>query len=88
MRKELLIPELADATLPGVPLVEIAGYQRVLVEHHRGISEYTTDQICLNVKFGQIRIAGSKLEIARMTREQLVITGFIENVSIFRRSNI
>ena len=77
--------DLPDECIPGLPLVELYGNTRVLVEHHRGISEYTAEQICLNVKFGQIRIYGSKLVIARMTREQLVITGLIEGVSICRR---
>ena len=66
-------------------LVEVAGDCRVLIEGHRGIRQYQKDCICVNVKFGSVRICGNALEIARMTREQLVICGRITAVSLHRR---
>ena len=71
--------------MPGVPLIEIAGHRRVLIEHHCGVSEYGREKICVKVKFGQISIMGSGLELARMTREQLIITGCVTAVNLIRR---
>lgn len=71
--------------VPGLPLVEIAGQGRVLIENHRGVCGYGRDQICIRVKYGQIAVRGCGLELARMTKEQLVITGQIESVNLIRR---
>lgn len=74
--------DLPDAPLPGMPLVEIFGKERVLIENHQGVTQYGRETICIKVKFGQICIAGCDLELARMTKEQLVITGRIDGISL------
>lgn len=75
---------LSDA-LPGMPLVEIIGNNRVLVENHKGVSAYCTDRILIKVAHGQICICGSCMKIAYMSRQRLVITGKVETVSLCNR---
>lgn len=77
--------DLNDEPLPGVPLVEIAGDSRVLIEHHFGVTQYGRCQICVRVKYGLVVVQGTRLELARMTKQQLVITGCIECVKLERR---
>ena len=71
--------------MPGVPLVEIAGSGRVLIENHRGVICYGTEQIQVRVNYGQISVMGSGLELARMSRVRLVITGKIHSVNLLGR---
>lgn len=71
--------------LPGQPIVEVVGNQRVLIENHCGIKVYSREEIVANVKFGRICVCGSALEIARMTKEQLVIRGEINGIAFHRR---
>ena len=68
--------------VPGLPLVEIAGQRRVLIENHRGVSCYGAEQIRVRVKYGEISVSGTGLELARMTGQQLVITGNIHCVHL------
>jgi sporulation protein YqfC len=77
--------DLNDEPLPGVPLVEIAGDSRVLIEHHFGVTQYGRCQICVRVKYGLVVVLGTRLELARMTKQHLVITGCIECVKLERR---
>lgn len=77
--------ELSPEPVPGLPLVEISGQRRVLIENHRGVSGYGREQICIRVNYGEISVRGCGLELARMSREQLVITGRIDCVSLIRR---
>lgn len=77
--------DLPSQPLPGLPLVEISGDKRVLIENHRGVTQYGRDKICVKVKSGQIMVQGCDLEMARMTRDQLVICGRIDCVSFLRR---
>ena len=76
--------DLQDEPIPGLPLIEIAGDRRVLIENHRGVVEYGTQTIRVNVKFGQVCICGNGLELARMTRGQLVVCGYVEAVHLNR----
>ncbi len=77
--------DLPGESLPGQPLVELAGDQRVLIENHMGVTEYGADQIRVQVRYGQIRVCGEGMELARMTKEQLVIAGRIDSVTLIRR---
>ena len=77
--------ELPSESMPGLPLVEIAGDRRVLVENHGGVCQYGPEQICVRVKYGIVSVRGRGLEIAKLSREQLVISGRIDCVNLNRR---
>ena len=77
--------DFASETLPGLPIVELAGEGRVLIENHFGVKAYTRERIVIKVKYGCVNVCGSHLEILRMTRDQLVICGRIDSVSLQRR---
>ncbi len=78
--------DLPGESLPGQPLVEISGESRVLIENHGGVTAYGREEICVKVKFGSIQIRGSGLELARMTRQQLIVCGKIDAVTLCRRN--
>ena len=78
--------ELTDELLPGVPIVEIAGGSRVLIERHRGVTEYSLERICVKVSYGTVCILGCGLELTCMTGSQLVISGKIACVQLQRRT--
>lgn len=65
-----------------VPIVEMLGNKRVLIECHRGVMAYSGCEISVRTECGTYSVRGNKLEIAKMTKFQLVITGNIESVSI------
>ena len=77
--------DLPAEPLPGVPVVELAGDRRVLIERHGGVTEYSGERICVKVRYGLVCICGCGLELACMTREQLVVTGRIDAVQLQRR---
>lgn len=78
--------DLATESIPGIPLVEILGCQRVLIENHKGLTMYGCNEIRVKVSYGQLSICGSGLELARMTKQQLIITGQIDGLSLLRRA--
>lgn len=80
--------EVLDEPMPTLPLVEIAGNTRVLVENHMGITQYGCDSIRIKVKYGAICVEGSNLELTQMTRGQLVICGCIEAVRLYRGESL
>lgn len=76
--------ELPAEPLPGQTLVELAGDQRVLIERHMGVTQYGCNEILVKVSFGYVQVCGCALELARMSKQQLVITGRINGVSLHR----
>ena len=77
--------DLPGEPLPGLPVVELAGDNRVLIERHGGVCEYGQERIRVNVRYGQVCICGFRLRLVHMTGEQLVIAGRIDSVSLIRR---
>lgn len=81
----MLQPISIDGAVPfAVPIIEIAGENRVLIEHHLGVTQYGTEQICVKVQYGFITIKGYQLELMHMTKQRVVIHGQIECVFLQR----
>lgn len=76
--------DLPGEAVPGLPLVEIFGEHRVLIENHKGVIGYGCSEICVKVKFGVLKISGNSLTLSRMTKQQLVISGTIDSVCLCR----
>ena len=70
-----------------VPLIELYGCKRILVENHCGVLEYTENLICIKIKCGQVCVCGCNLNLAMMSRERLVICGKIESVHMKEAHN-
>ena len=77
--------DIAADLIPGVPLVELAGDRRVLVENHCGVTEYGIHKICVSVSYGCLWVEGEQLKLSHMSRENLVICGKIHNISLVRK---
>ena len=74
--------ELPKELYTGNPKMVILGFGEVIVENHKGILEYEDDYIKLKTNIGIINIDGSDLHLAKMTEDNLSITGKISNISI------
>ena len=68
-------------------ILEIAGDRRILIENHMGVITYGQEQIIVKVKYGSVSICGCSLEIAHMSKEQLVVLGNIQNILLQRREH-
>lgn len=77
--------DLLMEPIPGQPIVEIAGDRRVLIENHFGVKVYGQEKIVVKVRYGHVCVGGCGLELLRMNREQLVIRGKIQCVSLQRK---
>ena len=82
--KLALAADLPGESVPGQSLVEILGDRRVLLENHCGVTKYSQESICVKVRYGQIQISGCGLCLMKMTKQQIIICGRIEAVSLFR----
>lgn len=79
--------DLPGEAIPGQTVVELMDDRRVLIENHNGVTEYGREKICVRVRYGRVEICGCGLELARMTKDQLVIIGHIQDIVLRRRGN-
>ena len=77
--------DLPGERLPGLPLVEIVGENRVLLENHKGVIAYGNQEVRVKVSYGVICVSGSALRLACMSRQQLIIVGRIDSVALQHR---
>lgn len=61
-------------------LAELLGDGRLLVERHRGILQYGTEEILVGTTYGALRVCGENLRLCCMSREQLFVAGAIRSV--------
>ena len=64
--------------MPGIPLTEVLGNRRVLIENHLGIAAYSSNSIHVNVSKGIVCIEGSSLEIVCISKEKMIVNGCID----------
>lgn len=82
MNKIRQIAQRSSEAITPRTLVEIVGQTRVLVEHHKGILGYGTEEIAVGATFGMIIISGQELRLCCMSREQLFVAGKIGSVHL------
>ena len=76
--------DLPGECIPRMPLVEIAGEQRVLIENHRGVAAYGCNEIKIRVSYGIVAVSGSDLQLVRVSKEHLIVAGRIDAVLLQR----
>ena len=86
MEREQIREKLASAaSMPkdvvlGASIITITGITEVCVENYRGIIEYTDCLVRLQIKDGQLRLTGKRLNIEYYTNDEMKITGIIEGL--------
>ena len=82
MFSRLLRQDVLGQVLPNVPVAELAGDQRLLIENHLGVTEYGCDCIGVKVRYGYLYIRGSNLSLSYMNSQQLVVCGDIDSIHL------
>ena len=67
-------------------LLEVLGKDRIVIEHHKGILAYSTEQILIKTTYGILRIQGNGLTVCCMRREQLCIVGTVDELELQGRN--
>ncbi len=62
------------------PKITVLGFEKILIENHKGILEYQDYYIRLNTYIGLININGFNLTLDEMNTDDLIITGKIESI--------
>lgn len=68
-----------------LPIVELVGQRRLLIENHQGVLSYSTNEIKIKVSYGCVIVAGNNLQLMEMSRVKLAICGRIDGLQLLGR---
>ena len=68
-----------------LPIVELVGQGRLLIENHQGVLSYAPNEIAIKVSYGRVIVKGKDLQLMEMSRVKLAICGRIDGLQIFGR---
>ena len=77
--------QLGRGILTMLPIVELVGQSRLLIENHQGVLSYSNNEIQIKVCYGCVIVTGEKLQLMEMSRVKLVICGRIDGLQILGR---
>ncbi len=68
------------AALYNLPYVELTGNREVLIENHKGIIEYGSEQIRVKGATVDVKVEGVNLFLKKLNKGAIVVAGEITNV--------
>ena len=72
--------ELPQDIILGVPLLSMQGNAELMIENHRGLLQYDSDEIRVRTKTFTVQVTGRKLTIQEYRKDVLIIRGWIERM--------
>lgn len=67
-------------TISDLPILHVTGACEAMIENHKGIQKFNSEELILYSSIGSIRITGKKLKILNINSHELILTGIIESV--------
>ncbi|OPZ63328.1 MAG: YabP family protein [Firmicutes bacterium ADurb.Bin506] len=66
----------------GLPLITLEGSERLALENHQGVSEYTPSSLVVLTASGPVRVCGRGLRLVSLSKQSLVIQGTLTSVTL------
>lgn len=85
-RREIISKAMADfLEIPrdlvlDLPILTMIGREELYLENHRGIIEFSSQRIRINLSRGFLELQGDRLEIKALMPDEMKITGEIRNI--------
>ncbi len=80
LRKIARVFEIPEDVMGDLSRLTMLGNKQLLIENHRGIIEYTSTNIRLNLVDGILVVKGSQLVLGNLQSEQILIEGKVGEI--------
>lgn len=71
---------LSEEIILDSPIIKLIANSEVVVENHKGISEYTRDSLNIKTTAGLLRVRGSCLLIGEIDQSSITVRGVIRSL--------
>lgn len=72
--------ELPKDIVMDLPKISVIGNIQVIISNHKGIIEYSKENLRINTNSGIIKITGSEMYLRTILTEEIIIAGCIEKI--------
>ena len=76
--------DLPEDLVAGLPYIELLGDRELLLDHHRGILSYSSEEMDINTGSMVLRLRGRNLQLLSMTENALRIGGEIDGLELIK----
>ena len=76
--------EISEGIIDNITKITCYSNERIYIENYLGIIEYEDYMIRINTSDGDVFIYGIDLSIDELTKEEMVVTGKINNIQFER----
>jgi len=76
--------DFPEETILNLPKITILGNNRLIVENHRGIIEFTPQRIRINTPIGILNVCGNDMHINYIIPEEIMLEGDIAIVEFIK----
>ncbi len=73
--------EIPGDVMLDLPKIVLVGNIKIFIENHRGILEYTTEKVRVNVMEDEVSIMGENLLLRNVLPDELCVEGKIKSIS-------
>lgn len=73
--------EIPGDVMLDLPKIVLVGNIKIFIENHRGILEYTTEKVRVNVMEYEVAITGKNLLLRNVLPDELCVEGKIKSIS-------
>ena len=86
MRKKKIdkLLEIPQEVYTNTPKITITGFNEIILENYKGILEYEEFFASISTYIGVVNINGYNINLEKMTKDDIKITGKIESVELER----
>ena len=74
--------EMPKEIYSDVPKITITGFGEIIIENYKGILEYEEFFVKIKTYIGNININGYRLELEKMTNDDIKVKGKIESIDL------
>lgn len=77
-REWMAAHEIADR----LPRMELTGDRRLVIENHRGVTEYGDTCVRIDCGARQVRVVGTELQLTALSLTEAVLEGYITAIEL------
>lgn len=88
MRKFNEFLEIPNEVISNEPKITMNGFNEIIIENYKNILEYEEFYIKVNTYIGALNINGFNLMLNQLNKEDVMITGTIENIDFEKITDI
>lgn len=74
--------ELPEDVMLHMPVMHLTGAQKLHVENHRGLIEYTTERLRIRTTMGEVVVTGKDMLVKEIGKDDILVLGTVQNVEL------